>query len=296
MGSTVIGRGPRCDADSRKSLHAWGNSGLSVVPISIERMVDMTDRPVPAQALLAAAVVEMRSGCADDGERIDRIGFLERAKSVLGGGAGAADGRLRDLATTGAGVSGCAGAAAWVGDRGSARLRDQVFAGVGITLAGGCPGVGDGDARHARSAGRRAGVGAGCAGGGHRDTVSDPGGPWPGGRRVGAGGGVDVGPGDQPGGAAAGDRTRPGRRRLPGSTGSGGPVRVHPTATRHHGQDHRGAAGGTGRRAVRVSSAPRKRRKRPGTSAPKPRSTRTPSSNGSPARPPPPRSRWRSSW
>ena len=54
-----------------------------MVRISIEHMLEMTDRPVPGQALLAAALVELRSGCADDGERIDRIGFLERAKSVL---------------------------------------------------------------------------------------------------------------------------------------------------------------------------------------------------------------------
>ena len=54
-----------------------------MVRISIERMLEMADRPVPGQALLAAALVELRSACADDGERIDRIGFLERAKSVL---------------------------------------------------------------------------------------------------------------------------------------------------------------------------------------------------------------------
>ncbi len=54
-----------------------------MVQISIEHMVEMTDRPVPGQALLAAALVELRSACADDGERIDRIGFLERAKSAL---------------------------------------------------------------------------------------------------------------------------------------------------------------------------------------------------------------------
>ena len=83
------------------------------------------------------------------------------------------------------------------------------------------------------------GVGAGGAGGDHRDAVPDPGGPRPGRCRARSGGGVDVGARDQPGGAAAGDRTRPGRRRPPGGTGSGGPVRVHPTPARHDGQDHR---------------------------------------------------------
>ena len=61
-------------------------------------------------------------------------------------------------------------------------------------------------------------------------------------------------PGDQPGGAAAGDRTRPGRRRPPGSAGPGGPVRVHPTPAGHHGHDHRSPAGGTSRGVFRVAT------------------------------------------
>ena len=91
-----------------------------------------------------------------------------------------------------------------------------------------------------------------------RDAVPDPGGSPPGRRRAGAGGGVDVGAGDQSGGAAAGDRTRPGRRRPSGCTGSGGPVRVHPTPARHDGEDHRRAAGGTSRGVFRVSPASRR--------------------------------------
>ena len=138
---------------------------------------------------------------------------------------------------------------------------------------------------------------AGCAGGDHRDAVSDPGGPWPGGRRIGAGGGDDVGPGDHAGGAAAGDRTRPGRRRPSGSTGSGGPVRVHPTAARHHGEDHRRAARWS--RPWPVSHPARRRRNREGDRGrtdQSPDQGRHPRPTRSPARPPRPRSRWRSSW
>ena len=144
------GRASRCPQTQRfaDSCCLLGdNSGLSVVPISIEHMLEMTDRPVPGQALLAAALVELRSACADDGERIDRIGFLERAKSVL---AAVQVQLMVDFETSqlaAAGSAGCAGAAAGAGDRGSDRLRDQVFAGVGVAPVGGRPGVGDGDAR-----------------------------------------------------------------------------------------------------------------------------------------------------
>ncbi len=62
-------------------------------------------------------------------------------------------------------------------------------------------------------------------------------------------------PGDHPGGAAAGDRTRPGRRGTSGSTCPGGPVRVHPTPARHDGQDHRSPAGRTGRGLLRLTTA-----------------------------------------
>ncbi len=138
---------------------------------------------------------------------------------------------------------------------------------------------------------------AGCAGGDHGDAVSDPGGPWPGRHRARSGGGVDVGARDQPGGAAAGDRTRPGRRRPPGSTGPGGPVRVHPTPAGHHGHDHRGPAGGTSRGVFRVTTRRRGISESDrGRTDQRRRSRPTPSSNGSPARPPRLLSRSRSSW